>query len=58
MLVEGCNSFARSQDQTEMIADVAKEVPATKFWQSIGFNITHTYTTDSGRVMLRVSQDT
>lgn len=57
MLVEECNSFARSRDQTEMIADVAKEVPATKFWQSIGFDITCTYTTDSGRVMLRMSQD-
>lgn len=56
MLVEKCNWFAQSQDQSEMIADVAKKVPATKFWQSIGFGITDTYTTDSGRVMVRMSR--
>jgi GNAT superfamily N-acetyltransferase len=57
MLVEACNSFARSWDQTEMIADVAEESPATKFWQASGFDIADTYTTDSGRTMLRMSRD-
>ncbi len=57
MLVEACNSFAQSWDQTEMIADVAEEALATGFWQASGFNVTDTYTTDSGRVMLRMSRD-
>jgi GNAT superfamily N-acetyltransferase len=57
MLVEACNSFARSWDQTEMIADVAEEAPATEFWEASGFRITDRYTTDSGRAMLRMSRD-
>lgn len=57
MLVEACNSFARSWDQTEMIADVAEEAPATEFWVASGFRIADMYTTDSGRAMLRMSRD-
>jgi hypothetical protein len=57
MLVDACISFAQEHDQTRMIADVAKEAPATQFWQSCGFNLKDTYETEGGRAMLRMSRD-
>lgn len=57
MLVDACISFAQSHGQTELIADVDKEAPATKFWKSCDFELKHTYQTDGGRAMVRMSRD-
>jgi ribosomal protein S18 acetylase RimI-like enzyme len=57
MLVDACLSFARSRGQTEMIADVAKEAPATQFWRACEFELEDTYETDGGRTMLRMSRE-
>lgn len=57
MIVDACVSFAQFRDQTEMIADVAQEAPATRFWEACGFEIKTTYETDGGRAMLRMSRE-
>jgi ribosomal protein S18 acetylase RimI-like enzyme len=57
MLVDECISFAQFQNQTEMIADVAQEGPATQFWKECNFGVKTIYETDGGRSMLRMSRE-
>lgn len=57
MLVDTCVSFAQSRDQTELIADVAEESQATRFWEACSFEMKTTYETDGGRTMIRMRRD-
>lgn len=54
-----CNqaeSFARSQGQNLMIADVAMESDAVSFWKTIGYSETESWQTSNGRQMLRMEK--
>lgn len=55
-LVKSAIEFARSHEKSTMIADVATDSPAVKFWQACGFNRSDNYTTRGGRDMCRMSR--
>lgn len=57
MLVDTCVLFAQFHDQTELIADVAEESQATRFWKRCSFEMKTTYETDGGRTMIRMRRD-
>jgi ribosomal protein S18 acetylase RimI-like enzyme len=57
MLVDTCVSFAQSHDQTELIADVAENSQATRFWEACNLEMKTTYKTDGGRTMIRMRRD-
>jgi len=49
--------FASKQKKELMIADVAAEAPAVKFWEATGFYKDDSYFTDGGREMYQMKKD-
>jgi len=56
-LVATAVDFAQSQGKPEMIADVAAEAPAVRFWQACGFHQADQYETKGGRKMYQMHRD-
>lgn len=55
-LVKKAIEFAKEHAKESMIADVAAEAPAVKFWEAIGFRKVDSYFTDSGREMYQMER--
>lgn len=53
-LCSTAEEFARKFDKEQMIADVAADSPATRFWEACGYQESKRWKTDSGREMVRV----
>jgi GNAT superfamily N-acetyltransferase len=49
-------AFARSYDKSRMTADVASESNAAGFWENVGYSKVHSWVSDNGREMMRVSK--
>lgn len=52
-LCRHAEQFAEEFGMTEMIADAAKNEPASAFWRAIGYRDGGTWETDNGREMIR-----
>jgi len=52
-LCRHAEQFAEEFGKSEMIADAAKNEPASTFWRAIGYTDGDTWETDNGREMIR-----
>lgn len=56
-LVEEAIRFAKEYDKQTMVADVAAEAPAVRFWEAVGFYKADSYSTSGGRKMYQMERD-